>query len=139
MDDIGTDIKSTWEFNDKGDLVLVGDEENMVQSITNRLTCWLNGLELYYNSYGSVLPSFLGWKRNEETLSFMRIELENTLNQDTRIKEYDLNLDLEEDGGVRIDLTLHYNDTTNLDLSLVITEDGSISIIDDDISEELED
>lgn len=141
MDDIGADIKSTWEFNDKGDLMLVNDEENMVQSITNRLTCWLHSMDLYYNEYGSVLPSFLGWKKEEETLSFMKIEIENTLKQDPRMPEYDLNLRFDEDytGKVLMDLTLHYNDNSNLELSLVISEDGSINVIDDDVNEELED
>ena len=98
-------------------------------------------MDLYYNEYGSVLPSFLGWKKEEETLSFMKIEIENTLKQDPRMPEYDLNLRFDEDytGKVLMDLTLHYNDNSNLELSLVISEDGSINVIDDDVNEELED
>lgn len=134
MDNIGTDIKSSWTFNDQGDLILVSDEENMVQSIRNRLTQFLNGLDLYYLEYGSILLSFLGWKKNEETLKFMKIEIDNTLRQDPRIPDYDLTLDYNDDGGV--DMHLNFNDDgVEYGMSLVITEDGSISIVDDDVSD----
>lgn len=131
MDDIGVDIKSSWTFNDTGDLVLVDDEENMVQAITNRLTCWLNGLDLYYLEYGSVLSSFLGWKRNDETLQFMRIEIDNALRQDPRMPDYDLDLGFNDAGGVDMNLALHFNDGSDLSLSLVITEDGSVRLNED--------
>lgn len=128
MEMIGADIKSSWDFNEQGDLLIVDDEENMVQSITNRLSCWLNSFDLYFYEYGSVLTSFLGWKRNDETLEFMKIEIENTLKQDPRIPDYDLNIGYNDNGGVDVELTLHYTNDSDISVSLVITEDGSINV-----------
>ena len=135
MDYIGVDIKSSWDFNDQGDLLLVRDEENMVQAVTNRLTCWLSGLDLYYLEYGSVLTSFLGWKREDETLKFMRIELDNTLKQDPRMPDYDLDLEFNDNGWINMHLALHFNDMSDVEMSLVITEDGSINLLNDDTVE----
>ena len=135
MDYIGVDIKSSWDFNDQGDLLLVRDEENMVQAVTNRLTCWLSGLDLYYLEYGSVLTSFLGWKREDETLKFMRIELYNTLKQDPRMPDYDLDLEFNDNGWINMHLALHFNDMSDVEMSLVITEDGSINLLNDDTVE----
>ena len=136
MEDIGTDIKSSWELKD-GDLVLVNDEENIVQSIINRLNCWLNSMDLFYLEYGSVLSSFLGWKRIDETLGFLKIEIENTLNQDPRLRDYDLSLDYDDNGAVKIDLDFHLRDE-DFGVNLVISKDGSIVIAEDtdDVKEE---
>ena len=128
MDDIGTDIKSSWSLNEHGDLEIVSDEQNMVQSIVNRFNCWLNAFDLYYLEYGSILQSFLGWRRIEETLGFMKIEIENTLNQDPRIIDYDLNLEFNDSGGVDIHLNIPINGD-DFELNLVISEDGSIDIV----------
>ena len=136
MEDIGTDIKSSWELKD-GDLVLVNDEENIVQSIINRLNCWLNSMDLFYLEYGSVLSSFLGWKRIDETLGFLKIEIENTLNQDPRLRDYDLSLDYDDNGAVKIDLDFHLIDE-DFGVNLVISKEGSIVIAEDtdDVKEE---
>lgn len=129
MDDIGVDIKSEWLLNDYGDLKLVQDEQNLIQAITNRFNCWLNGMDLFYLEYGSILSSFLGWKREDETLGFMKIEIENTLNQDPRITDYELNLEFNSDGGVDIHLTIPVNGEDIL-VNLVISEDGTVSVVD---------
>lgn len=129
MDDIGVDIKSSWTLNEYGDLQIVADEQNIIQSIVNRFNCWLNGMDLFYLEYGSILSSFLGWKRNDETLGFMKIEIENTLDQDPRISDYDLDLEFNDDGGVDIRLNLPINDE-DMEVNLVITEDGSVMITD---------
>ena len=135
MDEIGTDIKSSWILNEHGDLEIVSDEDNIIQSIVNRFNCWLNGLDLFYLEYGSILSSFLGWKRNEETLGFMRIEIENTLNQDPRITDYELNIEFNDNGGVDMHLNIPFGDE-DLELNLIISEDGSIDIIQSIDSEE---
>lgn len=129
MDEIGTDIKSSWTLNEHGDLELVSDEENIIQSIMNRFNCWLNGLDLYYLEYGSILSSFLGWRRNDETLGFIEIELSNTLRQDPRITDYDLDISYNENGGVDIHLNIPFGDE-ELEMNLVISEDGTITILD---------
>lgn len=132
MDALGTDIKSSWELTDSGDLKLVKDEKNIVQSIVNRLNCWLDSENIFYLEYGSVLSSFLGWKRNDETLAFIKIELENTLNQDPRLGEYELEVDYGDDGQVEIHLDFSFDDA-DLELSLVISEDGTVRVNDANI------
>lgn len=124
---IGTDISSDWSF-EQGDLLLISDEKNLVQSIINRLGCWLNSLDLYYLEYGSIFLSFLGWKREQETLDFMKLEIQNTLRQDPRIDDYDLKIEFNSDGGVDVFLDLNVNDDTVM-VNLVISSDGSISIL----------
>ena len=84
---IGADIKSSWDFNEQGDLLI-----------------------------------------NDETLEFMKIEIENTLKQDPRIPDYDLNIRYNDNGGVDVELTLHYTNDSDISVSLVITEDGSINV-----------
>ena len=125
---IGTDISSNWTFTEHGDLELISDENNLVQSIINRLGCWLNSLDLYYLEYGSIFLSFLGWKREQGTLDFMKLEIQNTLRQDPRIDNYTLDIDFNESGGVDVFLDLNVNDDTVM-VNLVISSDGSISIL----------
>jgi hypothetical protein len=125
---IGTDISSNWTFTEHGDLELISDENNLVQSIINRLGCWLNSLDLYYLEYGSIFLSFLGWKREQGTLDFMKLEIQNTLRQDPRIDSYTLDIDFNESGGVDVFLDLNVNDD-NVMVNLVISSDGSISIL----------
>lgn len=131
MNELGVDFKSSWSFNDKGDLELVSDTDNIMQSIINRLNCWLGSFDGFYLEYGSILSSFLGWKKDDVTLGLMEIEMENTFQQDPRLTDYDLNLDYNNDGGVDINVTLRFGDE-EYDLNLVITTDGKISILSGD-------
>lgn len=128
--EIGTDINSDWEFID-GDLKLVKQNENICQSIKNRLNANYDSFELFYNEYGSFLMKFLGWKRNEETLKFMEMEIINTLNQDIRLQDVDVDLSYGDDGVVNGNLSIKYDDDIDLNLSLVLTNMG-IDVGDDD-------
>ena len=85
----------------------------------------------------NVLSSFLGWKRIDETLGFLKIEIENTLNQDPRLRDYDLSLDYDDNGAVKIDLDFHLRDE-DFGVNRVISKDGSIVIAEDtdDVKEE---
>ena len=122
--ELGTDFESSWAF-DNGDLKLVSNEENLVQSICNRLTSPEDSFDLYYGNYGSVLEQFLGWRRRQETLDFMKIEVSNCLNQDPRIQDYNVDLSFE-DKSVRIDLKLNYGEDSDLSLSLVLNNEGVV-------------
>ena len=125
ISELGTDIKMDWTFNENGDLNLVSNEENLVQSICNRLTSPEGSFDLYYGNYGSVLEQFLGWRRRQETLEFMKIEVGNCLDQDPRILDY--NVDLSFEGkSVRIDLKLNYGEDSDLSLSLVLNNEGVV-------------
>lgn len=116
--DFGTDICSDWELNEHGDLRLVSQEDNLTQAIINRLSCTLNSLGLFYDNYGSLLRGFFGWKRNEKTLEFIKIELENRLNSDSRINYYTIDLSYNDEGDIVINIVIGTGDE-NVELNLI--------------------
>lgn len=128
MVDIGTDINGEWELTENGDLRLISQEDNMVQSITNRLSCTLNNLRVYYNEYGSLLFGFIGWKQNYTTLEFMKIEIGNRLMQDPRISGYTISLDYNGNGEVDIDLQIKLTSGKDLDMSLLLDNESNVQV-----------
>ena len=127
--EIGTDISSEWDFID-GDLKLVKQNENICQTIQNRLNTIYDSLSLYYGEYGSFLMKFLGWKKNDETLKFMEMEILNTLNQDPRLQNIDVNLYYGKDGIVNGKISINFDEDTDLSLSLVLNNFG-VEVSDD--------
>ena len=123
--ELGTDLNSNWEFKD-GDLQLVENKTNIKQSILNRLNCDYDSLDLFYYEYGSVLSNFLGWKHNDETLEFIRLEIEDTLNQEPRLTDFDVEVSYDKIGKVLIELYIVFNDESDFTLSLVLEKDGEI-------------
>lgn len=123
--ELGTDLNSNWEFKD-GDLELVENKDNLVQSILNRLNCVYDGLDLFYFDYGSVLSQFLGWKRDDKTLEFIRLEIESVLSQDPRLSNFNVEMSYNQLGGVSIELYVFYNDETDFTLNLVLDEGGEV-------------
>ena len=119
MVDIGTDIKSDWTFTD-GDLNIISDEENLKQSILNRFSVYDGTFKFFYAEYGSVLCNYFGFRKDETTLEFMKIELERVLLQDPRIQGFDLDLSYVEKG-VRVELTVNLSDA---DVELNFVTDG---------------
>lgn len=131
MVDLGTDLSSEWTLTEHGDLRLISQEDNLAQAITNRLTCTLDNLGLYYNSYGSLLNGFLGWKRNNRTLEFMKIEMGNRLKEDPRVSDCDIDLEYNSDGDVDMNLTIRTGDAS-LRFALVLdTSTGELSLSED--------
>lgn len=123
--ELGTDLNCNWEFKD-GDLQLVDNRANIKQSILNRLNCDYDSLDLFYYEYGSVLSNFLGWKHDDETLEFIRLEIEDTLNQEPRLTDFDVEVSYDKIGKVLIDLYIVFNDESDFSLSLVLEKDGEI-------------
>lgn len=123
--ELGTDLNSKWEFKD-GDLILVENKDNLVQSILNRLNSEYDGLDLFYYDYGSVLSSFLGWKHNDETLEFIRLEIEDSLEQEPRLSDFNVEVSYNQNGKVLIDLYIVFDDESDFTLSLVLEKDGEI-------------
>ena len=117
--EIGTDFNSKWEFIN-GDLVLVNGNDNVIQSIANRLNTKLNSLNIYYENYGSYVHSFFGWKSNEETLNFMKIEIVNALEQDPRLENVEVDLSYANTNEVVGQLHLTLFDDSDLTLSMVL-------------------
>ena len=124
--DYGTDIQRNWTINEHGDLETIQDIDNLEQAITNRLLCEINTLDIFYRNYGSILTTFLGWKRNQTTLEFIKLELDNRLSQDPRIKEYNIQVEYDEDnpGGVIINITLYPDTNYTHTITLKLDNNG---------------
>ena len=122
--DYGRDFLSVWEFNEDVDLKTVSNFENIEQALTNRLTCDLNSMDLFYKDYGSLLMDFLGWKRNEATLDFIRLELQSRLKNELRLENFDLRVDYSETGSVLIKIDLNSSDDYTHTVELELTENG---------------
>lgn len=121
--ELGTDIHSSWAFDDTGDLVLVDNTDNVYQALVNRLTSPLDNL-LYYDDYGSDIHFYNGMRKNETTLDFLKIEIENRIIQDPRIQDFDVEPYITEDNKIGVDVTVTYTDETDLSLSLILTDNG---------------
>lgn len=122
--EIGTDINSEWSFNSEGDLNLVSGNDNIVQTIQNRLNTDYDSL-MFYDGYGSFLSTFYGWKRNLETLQYMEKEIKNTLLNDPRFNDITVELEYGGKGTVNGHITIVYDDETDLTLSLVLDNMGA--------------
>ena len=121
--DLGVDISSNFTFHD-GDLILSSYDDNLVQAVTNRIQTDLNELDLFYEDYGSVLMGFLGWRGNDETISFIKAELETVLKAEPRLSGWDYEIEYEGSGKLRIDLTLYPNPNYRISTTLQISENG---------------
>lgn len=137
MVSLGTDISSKWELVD-GDLKLVEESENVVQSITNRLNIPNGNMQIYYNDYGSFLRPLLGEVIDKVTLDFIGIEIKNTLLQDPRLQNVDVDIQYE-NKKLKTYINCVFNDETDLSESLVITEDGILKLFDVEDDELVED
>ena len=124
ISELGTDFNSSLEFKN-GDMQLVNDEQNLIQATKKRLQTILGSLSEFYLEYGSVLHRFLGWRKNETTLKFMSIELQNCLKQDPRYADFTINLNYVEKG-VDIKITVFFDDDTELDMNYVLSDNGTI-------------
>lgn len=125
INELGTDIHSSWNFKD-GDLTLITNDDNLVQATRNRLNTRLDSLEYFYTEYGSVLHRIHGWRKNETTLKFMEIALKDTLEQDPRYANFELNLELQSDKRVKVSVHVIYDDDTELDMDYILNTDGTV-------------
>lgn len=123
MSTIGEDISSEWTFNENGDLKLVSGNANINQAISNRLNTGLHSLDLFYGEYGSFLTSFLGWKANQRTLDFMKIEIENRLLQDPRLRDFNVSCAYNGNGEIEININAIIGNE-EYDTNLVLNSDG---------------
>ena len=128
--ELGADFNSSWELID-GDLVVVKNDTNLIQSIINRLNCEYDSLEDYYYEYGTNLSNFLGFKASKETLEFIKIEVTETLQQDPRINHFEVATEYNENNDVLIHLNISFNENSDLSVSLVLNEDGNVLLIDE--------
>lgn len=120
---LGVDLDSTMSFHDN-DLNLSKYEDNLVQSVVNRLNTSLDELTLFYEDYGSVFKSFFGWKANDETLGFIRAELETVLRSEPRIISWNFNVEYEGNGVLKVDLELYPKVDYSVTATLQLTNTG---------------
>lgn len=119
----GVDLDHSLSFQD-GDLKLVTYEENISQSIYNRLQTIHDSLDLFYEDYGSFLQSFLGWRRNDKTLNFIKMEVDTVIDKDPRINNFATNVEYTENGHVKITIRLYEETGEDLDLNFILSEEG---------------
>ena len=125
--DLGTDINSSWNFDENGDLIIVKNIDNLNQALINRISCSLDNLDLFYDDYGCNLNQFLGWKKNERTLEFIKLTLIDCIEQEDRIKGHNISLEYNTNG-INANLTLILNDEYIHEIKLQINDDGGVSI-----------
>ena len=121
--ELGTDINSDFVFED-GDLKLISYDENLVQAIVNRLNTDLDELDLYYEDYGSVIGYYIGWKGNDETVSFIKSEIDIVLGREVRLYDWDSEVTYDGDGVISIHLTLRPNPDYTIETDLTVDENG---------------
>lgn len=126
LTDFGTDINADWGLTSDGDLQIISNTGNLNQAITNRLTCGLDNLDLFYDGYGCNLSQFLGWRKTEQTLQFIKLELMKRLGSEERILGYSLNVEYTETG-VRVDMELTLNDDYTHTLNLEFNNEGGLN------------
>ena len=134
----GVDIDSSFQFKD-GDLVLAEYENNLVQAITNQLNTNLEELELFYDDYGSILPTFLGWKATDETIQYMTTEVTTILRKEPRLMNFKVDVKYKGDGTVNIELLLYTTENTIIESNLVLGADGIVEVeTEDEFEDETE-
>lgn len=122
----GVDFNNDWSFNSDGDLNIVSYDDNIIQAVVNRLNTELDELFVFYEGYGSVLKSFLGWKATENTLSLMKLEIDTVLNQDPRLNDFETSVNYIGEGKVRINIIVYNYNEVDVEFNLVLDEFGNI-------------
>lgn len=117
----GVDICRDWTFQD-GDIKSISNIDNLNQAILNRLNTIQDELDSFYDDYGSFLQSFLGWKKNEETLTFIKTELDNVIAKDPRITFFESEVTFDENGSVKIELVI--SDYGDFSLNYILDGEG---------------
>ena len=125
--ELGIDLNSNLSFSN-GDLNLIQYEDNLIQGVMNRLNTELDELDLFYVGYGSILTRFLGWNANDETLSFIEAEIENTLENEPRLTSSDATCNYNGNGQVLIDLKLYSIYGEVIDTNMVLTNTGVVEM-----------
>ena len=125
---LGRDIKNNWNFIN-GDLETVSDKLNLAQAIINRLNTDLGFYDWCYTQYGGNLSNVFGMKNNSNTLEYLRIEIESTLQQDPRIRVVNANCSKEDSKTVGVELNvLTIGSDEIVTINLIIQDDLKVQI-----------
>ena len=127
LEHLGTDIRSDWSFNDKGDIILVEGSENLGQAILNRLKADLNTYSMFYVNYGSNLQEHFGEFNHPTIHEYIRIEIEEVCMRDPRIQNVECSVYKIDSETIECDLKVTvFNSNTILEYNLVLSNDASI-------------
>lgn len=125
MINLGTDIVSDWSFSD-GDLNIVTGTANLAQAIQNRLNTYFDDLNVFYANYGSTLFDLLGDLNHETIHEYIKIEVEDCVVKDNRIRSVECVVNKMGEGSVECKLNTILIDETDVDLGLIITADNIV-------------
>lgn len=117
--ELGVDINREWNFKD-GDLQLIYYDENIKQAIYNRLSCFLNSLDIFYVNYGSEIEKYLGYKNKSTVHEYIRLEIEKRLMYDPRIKNVECTVNKYTSNGANVHLLLTFLNEDTFEDNFVI-------------------
>lgn len=123
MINLGVDVQSDWSFSD-GDLNIVTGTANLAQAIQHRLNTYFDDLNSFYANYGSTLLDLLGDLNHETIHEYIKIEVEDCVVKDNRIRSVDCTVNKIGVGQVECSLYLVLVDGSDADLGLIITADN---------------
>lgn len=126
---LGTDIYREWSFTNR-DLDLVTNYGNIQQAVINRLNTDRDFYSIFYLRYGGNLFEHLGDLNHSTIHEYIRIEIEETLKQDPRIKNIECTVNKINAYSVECNLNiLLFNNLDEVTLNLVIDANTGISIM----------
>jgi len=126
--ELGVDIASSGTFFD-GDLVLKEYQDNIVQAVVNRLNTYTDELDIFYESYGSILQSYFGWRARPDTLAMMKVEIDAALSEEPRLLAWETELSYQGDGRLRIDMTLYPSLEESVEANLILNGSGLLEVV----------
>lgn len=129
MTDIyGTDIKDSFSFSN-GDIDIISGIENLEQSIINILNTKLGFYDWCYENYGSNLSEIFGRQNDDNSLEYLRIEIEYTVKKNPRVKDISVNCTKENPQTVSAELQiLPIGENEMVTINLIINEDFKVQI-----------
>jgi len=105
---MGVDINNDWTFLN-GDLKTKKYDKNIHQAVSNRLTCALGALSIFYgDEYGSKITDYIGKKNIESTHEYIRLEIEKRIILDPRFKHIECVVNKFNFEIVDVDLTITF-------------------------------
>ena len=124
---LGTDIDSSWSFNDNGDINRVREIDNLGQAILNRLKADLNTYNMFYVNYGCNLQEHFGEFNHKTIHEYIRIEIEESCKKDPRIQNIQCSVNKIDSETINCNLEISvFNSNTVLEYNLVLTNDATI-------------
>lgn len=102
-EDFGTDL--CWNSSETTLGTVTGDN-NIKQSVINRLNTRYEELNWVYNDYGCNYRDYLGLKNNDTSLEFIKNSIKQSLSEESRIENYDLELSYLGNGVINIILNI---------------------------------